>query len=645
MPALRRRTASFLEGQNLHFRAFVRAVPLLFIARLRRPSLDVDPPGLVRAPRRRRWGRLCEQLDLPPPTTWTAFRPLVQCLVLAPTPHGKLELLIVPIEGLSRQELARVSARVEATTHLAARHAPGLEVRMASLWELTPSLFAWAAVVGGEIPLEFSRQAGAETSFDWLDVVMRAPSALHRCLATLVPRTAEAPLDALRQGAPAARGPFLASWSGEALVRDVVSLNALHFAPAEFDGLIRRLRLGCAATLRRLPREERRLVYGLLREQLWSRRVPRVFSAHLERLIKTRHVREVQSPDDWRVEIEGFVVARAASLDQLRAFALAESRALVSSPSQWARLSPLLEGPARTHGLLVIEPGFLRHLAVRVPKSGRPRVRRVDATHLIQLALQWHREGVPLELVTTAGADPRLVARLSQILKLRLEGREAVAIQLGAQVLIASERSRVAVFPLERAFSRPRRVRWVPESAEELRALRAPMVTSLPTVHVVALPHGDAHAAVFALDAEGHLFRDEVPRDQLQLTLHDFREILKGRTPQALVSAAVHPLLTSLDGRRSQAHEPLVLELELLGAGARVRFGDEWFGTGADLSWSALAEAVLSQWAPGVWAPLSIIRVLAPAGTAPLTLLAARSRVIRRVETHLSRIARSLRAA
>jgi hypothetical protein len=46
-----------------------------------------------------------------------------------------------------------------------------------------------------------------------------------------------------------------------------------------------------------------------------------------------------------------------------------------------------------------------------------------------------------------------------------------------------------------------------------------------------------------------------------------------------------------------------------------------------------------------VWAPLSIIRVLAPAGTAPLTLLAARSRVIRRVETHLSRIARSLRAA
>jgi hypothetical protein len=199
----------------------------------------------------------------------------------------------------------------------------------------------------------------------------------------------------------------------------------------------------------------------------------------------------------------------------------------------------------------VIEPGFLRHLAVRVPKSGRPRVRRVDATHLIQLALQWHREGVPLELVTTAGADPRLVARLSQILKLRLEGREAVAIQLGAQVLIASERSRVAVFPLERAFSRPRRVRWVPESAEELRALRAPMVTSLPTVHVVALPHGDAHAAVFALDAEGHLFRDEVPRDQLQLTLHDFREILKGRTPQALVSAAVHPAV--------QAHRTVVV--------------------------------------------------------------------------------------
>lgn len=636
---------SFLEGKTPRFRAFIRVLPLLFSSRLRRPSLDVDPPGLVRAPRRRRWGRLCEQLDLPPPTTWTAIRPLVQCLVLAPTPNGTLELLIVPIEGLGRHELARVSARVEATTHLAARHAPGLEVRMASLWELTPSLFTWAAVVAGEIPLDFKPSASAEASFDWLDVMLRAPTALHRCLATLVPRTAEAPLDALRQGVPAAHGPFLASWSGEALVRDVVSLNPLSLAPAEFDGLIRRLRVGCATVLRRLPREERRLVFGLLREPLWSRRVPRVFAAHLERLIKTRHVREVQGPNGWHVEIEGFVVARAPSLDQLRAFALAESRSLVSSPSHWARLAPMLEGPPRAHGLLVIEPGFLRHLAVRVPRSGRPRVRRVDATHLIRLALQWHREGVPLELITTAGADPRLVARLSQLLQLRLQGREAVAIQLGSQVLIASEHSRVSVFPLERAFLRPRRVRWVPESAEEMRALRLPMATTLPTVHVVALPRGDEHAAVFALDAEGHLFRDEVPRDRLQLTLHDFREILKGRTPQALVSASVHPLLTSLDGRRSQDHEPLVLELELQGAGARVRFGDEWFGTGAELSWGALAEAVLSQWAPGVWAPLSITRVVAPAGTAPLTLLAARSRVIRRVEAHLSRIAHSLRAA
>lgn len=645
MPALRRRTASFLEGKPPRFRAFVRALPLLFSTRLRRPSLDVDPPGLVRAPRRRRWGRLCEQLDLPPPTTWSPVRPLVQCVVLSPTPTGTFELLIVPIEGLSRHELSRVSARVEATAHLAARHAPGLEVRMASLWELTPSLFTWAAVVAGEIPLGFT-PPGPGTEFDWLDAVRRAPSPLLRCLVTLVPRTGPAPLDALREGAPAALPAFVASWSREALVRDVVSLNGLALAPAEFDGLIRRLRVGCAAMLRRLPSEERRLVHELLRKSLWSRRVPPVFASHLERLIKTRHVREVQGPSGWHLEIEGFVIARASSLDQLRAFALVESSSFVSAGTTWSRLAPLLTTRPGAHVVLVIEPGFLRHLAVMVPRRGRPRVQRVDGTSLIRLALRWHRAGNPIELVTTTGADVRLVARLSQLLKLRLADQESVAIQLGEQVLVAGEQGRVAVFPLERAFLRPRRVRWVPESAEELRALRVPMATSLPTVHVVALPHGEDRAAVFALDAEGSLFRDEIPRDQLQRTLQDFREILKGRTPQALVSASVHPLLTSLDGRLSQAHAPLQLELELVGAaGARVRLGDEWFGSGTPLPWSALAEAVLSQWAPGVWAPLSVSRVAAPAGTAPLTLLAARSRVIRRVQAHLGRIARSLRAA
>ena len=55
LPALRRRTSHLVAGQGAGVRALLRAVPLLLCTRFRRPSLEAEPPGLLQAPRRRRW--------------------------------------------------------------------------------------------------------------------------------------------------------------------------------------------------------------------------------------------------------------------------------------------------------------------------------------------------------------------------------------------------------------------------------------------------------------------------------------------------------------------------------------------------------------------------------------------------------------
>ncbi|MFO0599128.1 MAG: hypothetical protein U0228_27710 [Myxococcaceae bacterium] len=644
LPTLRRRTSHLLRELPPRARAFVRALPLLLCTRLRRPSLDADPPGLARAPRRRRWGRLCEQLELPPPTNWVPIRPLVQSVVLAPGNAG-LELLLVPIEGLSRSELSRVSARVDAIEAIAARHAPMLSVRLAAPSELTPALWAWAAVVAGELP----PPPPAPAHVDWLELFSRAPTPLLRCLALLVPRDVGAPLDHLRAGLTPARPlGFIAHWSGHPLARDVAALLDAPLSPTELDGLTSRFRAGCLAAVRAIPLEQRRMVRALLRGALLDRRVPSMFREQLERLLKTRSVREVQTTRGWQVELEGFVLARAPTLDQARAFALAESASLAPRDSTWSAVRRLLPAPPSPRGVIIVEPGFVRHLVAFVPAHGRPRARRVDSTGLLRFVIQRHRAGVPIEVVTNAGCDPTLVARAAQLLKLPPAPGVPVALEIdgarGKEVLLLGE-GRSRRWPLEQAFQRPRRVTWLPQNAEHARALRAPGSSALPTVHLVALPDGDDGAAIFTLDGSGQLLRERVARAELGSVLHEYREVLRHAAPPVLVSASVHPLLTSLDGRRTDEQAPLELELELGPRGERVRLDDEWFGTGEALSWSALGEAVLSRWAPGTWARVVITRVHFPAGTSPLSLLAARSRVLRRVRAQLRKIARALKAA
>lgn len=639
LAALRRRTAHLLQGQSRGLRAFVRAMPVLLCTRFRRPSLDTEPPGLVLSPRRRRWGKLCEQLELPPPNAWYPTRPLIQSVLLVPCADDAFELLIVPIDGLSPHELTRVSVRVDALTSLAERHAPNVTPRMASAGELTHSTFAWAAVVAGAVP---TIATGA--SHDWFDAFSRAPSPMLRALMLLVPRDAPTPLDVLRAGhAPAGLLPFLARWTGNAVARDVAALEGKTLSPAELDGLSRQLRAACVSALKAFPLRERRGVRRVVRAALFGTRVPPVLRPHLVRTLRAHRTREVQLDDSWQLELEGLVLARATSLDQLRASAVYEAPTLVHDSAVWQRVAQLLEQP-RPRALVVLEASFVRHLVVLIPKTGRPRVRRVDPAGMLRAVLSWHRAKVPVELMPAHGCDPALLSRASQLVKLSLQPDEQVGYERGGRVLLLGA-GRARNLPLEQTLRRPRTLTWLPENAELGRSLRRPLATGLPTIQVVGVPHTEHDAALFSLDARGTIFRERVPRALLEVTLNEYREVLHRADPATLLSASVHPLLTSLAGRRTEGESPMQMTVELGSHGERVLFEGERFGNGTTLPWSALAEAVLSHWAPGTWAHVGVSRVDAPASTAALTLLAARSRVLRRLAIHLRRISALLRAA
>lgn len=641
LPLLRRRAGRLLTLFSAKARAFVRLLPLLLEARFRRPSLDGDPPGLVQPPRRRRWGRLCEQLELPPPLSFSKHRPLVESVVLAPNAAGGLELLVIPLTGLYPAELERLSARVEAIVQLAERHAPDVDVRLAGPAELSEAQFAWAAVVAGDVPTLPDLAA-----LDWHDAFARAPSPLLRCLMLLVPGDGPAPMQLLRTThVPSSALGFVASWSGHPVARAVAALDGKTLSPVELEGLARQLRTAALQALRRFPVRERKSLRAVLRAALFARRVPPVLRPHLERALQGRTVKETQVADGWQLTVDGVVFAAASSLEQLRVRALAESPLLVAhAPSPMAqRLAHALAAGA-PRALVQLEAGTTRHLVVVVPAVGRPRARRVDVPRLLELILTWHRAGAPVELIPAPGCEPPLLARCSQLLATRLKPGEPVAFQLGRRVLLIGAHG-LRRLPLDKALLRPRRLTWVPEQADMLRALRRPLATGLPTVQVVAFPDDAAHAALFALDAQGRVYRERVALEELEATLQELREVLRHGDPPSLLSATVHPLLTSLSGRLSDPSPTLLVTVSLTEHGDQALFDEERFGAGTELPWSALAEAVLSRWPPGTWGHVGVARVMAPSGTAGLELLAARSRVLRRVHTHLRRIARSLRAA
>lgn len=642
LPVLRRRTGRLLSLFSARARAFVRLLPLLLEARFRRPAaFDTDPPGILQPPRRRRWGRLCEQLDLPPPLSFSKHRPLVESVVLAPNPTGGLEILVIPLNGLYPAELDRLQQRIEAIVQLAERFAPDVEVRLAGPAELSEAQFAWAALVAGDVPVLPDYAA-----LDWHDAFARAPTALLRCLMLLVPFDGPTPMHLLRTShVPSSALGFVASWSGHPVARAVAVLDGKTLSPAELDGLSRQLRSACLQALRRFPVRERKSLRAVLKTAIFAHRVPPVLRHHLERTLKGRAVKELQVDAGWQLTLDGLVLARAATLEQLRATAIAESPQLVAhDPGPLAQRLVHALGTGNARALALLEPGTTRHLVIAVPGLGRPRARRVDVPGLLEFILTWHRAGVPVELIPAPGCEPPLLARCSQLLATRLKPEEPVAFELGRRVLLIDANG-IRRMPLDKALLRPRKLTWVPEQADMVRALRKPLSTGLPTVQIVAFPDGDTHAALFALDAQGRIYRERVHRDELEPTLHELREVLRHGDPPVVMAASVHPLLTSLAGRLSDPTPSLLLTVKLTPHGEQALFDEEVFGAGAELPWSALAEAVLSRWPPGTWGHIGVARVTGPSGSSGLELLAARSRVLRRVNTHLRRIARSLRAA
>ncbi len=94
---------------------------------------------------------------------------------------------------------------------------------------------------------------------------------------------------------------------------------------------------------------------------------------------------------------------------------------------------------------------------------------------------------------------------------------------------------------------------------------------------------------------------------------------------------------------------PVDLSVEVDASGRTVvTLGDDRFGAGQALGWHALAETVFSHWPPRARGRVRIATITMARqspDSSPLEVLAVRSRVLRRLSSHLASLARRLEAA
>jgi hypothetical protein len=630
LPLLRRRTTWLLPQLELKARAFVRLMPLLLTARFRRPGFDAEPPGVRLPSRRRRWGVLCQALELPPPSSIGAPATWVQSVVLAPGLDGRFQVLVLLADGVPPSELPRVLNRMKAITELAEKQCPGLEVRLGSRAELHPALMTWAAVCAGEVP------PMADGPLDRLELISRAPTRTARCLALLMGEHRH-PLEVVREGhAPSSPEAFAAHCS-----TDPIAAASLHCDLGTLDDVRtigRTLRSACIAALRRAPIADRSSLRVLLREELFTSSLPGVFRLSLEKLTARRKPIERRTSSGWALAVDGLELARGESLDHLRAAAVAQSPLLAPPEAPWPRVAQLLHQTPRRN-LVMVETAPTRHLVIGFSRSGRPHARRVDAEGLLRFALRSRVNGVACEVVASLGSEQGLVTRIAQIASLSTSG--PVAIEVGQRVLMA-EAHRIRSLPLSTAFARPRRITWLPSDPELAHSLRRPTGTTLPTVHATAWPLGDHGASIIFLDSQGEVFRDEVDRRDLESWLVESRDLLRAGAPPTLMSVTVHPALAALAGRKMDSStQVLPLDVECHPDATLVWLDGEVFCGPRMLSWTALAEAVLSHWPPGTSGRVGVRRISFVDGLeprSPLELLAVRSRVVRRLRVGLGRL-------
>lgn len=637
-PFFRRRLAHLLKRLTPEERAIIRLLPVLLGGRFRRPGYDREPPGVQRMPRRRRWGRACEAIDFPPPLGFATTRPLVRSALLIA--HGdRWELVLVTVTERSPEEHRRLDERVQMLQMLLARWAPRLSIVVEP--KVSAERLFFAGLVAGDVPF-----LEAQDTIEPTRISKFAPTPLARALALTA--TTEEPFSRLLPGLSlACPDLFAAAASCDDRLLNLVRQLGPEPGIVELGLASRVVRHAAHLQWKRLSGKPRRQLGQELKRWIMGGHVLPALRPAFEALLEKHAPIEVKDGNTWRLELDGQSLFQAHSLDSLRARSLNESPKLCPNQAEWRRARTLLLSKSpRT--LFVIEPGFLKHLALSLGPTGRLRARRLTTADCIRLALGMKAAGRLLEVAPRPGADPLLVSRLSQIASADVPRGVAIGVQRGDRLLLAAE-GRVRNLPLAKALGRPRRLALLPEHADWGPAMRPPRgVASRLAVHVTLYAAAPELVQALFVDGTGRILLETFPRNQIDTWVDDTRALLD--QVGASLSLGVSPSLASTMGRlSSESVDPIELQVEIDELGhAIVALETDRFGAGQAMGWRALAETVFSHWPPRVRGRVKISRVTWARQTndaSALEVLSVRARVLRRLTAHLGSLARYLEAA
>lgn len=640
-PFFRRRLAYLLRLMAPSERAIVRILPVLLGGRFRRPGYDKEPPGLARMPRRRRWGLACEAVELPPPLGFTCTRPLIHSVLVAPRPTG-WDVIVFAIAERSQEDHRRLDERIQMLRQLCERRAPGLNVVVRSTGLPAEQLF-FAGLAAGDVP-----QLPTQASIDPAEVVKAAPTPFARALALTL--SSEEPFARLIPGiALASLERFAAAASSDDRLLPLVRQLSVEPGIVELELASRVLRHAAHLQWKRLTGAARKVIGAELKRSVMGSQLLPALRPLLEKVLEKHHATEVQDETGWHLKIDDHTLLSASTLDALRARALTETPKLCVAQGEWRRARALMDSKSpRT--LFVIEPGFLKHLALTLGPTGRLRARRLTTEACLRLALSLRTAGRGIEVSVRPGASPLLVSRLGQIASADVAAGNGFGVQRGDRLLLAASKT-IRDLPFLTAMSRPRRITLLPEHAEWVPALRPPRsVAGKPTVRATlyATQQNTVARALF-VDHTGALFVEELSRGWLQPWIADTRALLEQHAGAAF-QLSVSPSLESMGGRVSiEDTAPVELAIEIDASNRTiVTLGDDRFGVGQPLGWHALAETVFSHWPPQVRGRVRVATISMarqPADGSPLEVLAVRSRVLRRLSSHLASLAHRLEAA
>lgn len=622
-------------------RSIVRLLPVLLGGRFRRPGYDKEPPGLHRMPRRRRWGLACEAIDLPPPLGFTCTRPLIHSVLVAPRPTG-WDVIVVAVAERSHEDHRRLDERIQMIRQLCERRAPGLNLVVRSTAVPAEQLF-FAGLAAGDVP-----ELPTQSTIDPAEVVKLAPTPFARALAlTLSP---DEPFARLIPGiALASPERFAAAASSDDRLLPLVRQLSVEPGIVELELASRVLRHAAHLQWKRLTGAGRKVIGAELKRSVMGSQLLPALRPLLEKVLEQHHATEVQDETGWHLKIDDHTLLSASTLDALRARALTETPKLCVAQGEWRRARALMASKSpRT--LFVIEPGFLKHLALTLGPTGRLRARRLTTEACVRLALSLRSAGRGVEVSVRPGASPLLVSRLSQIASADVANGTGFGVERGARLLLSASET-IRDLPFLTALSRPRRITLLPEHAEWVPALRLPRsVGGRPSVRATLYASAEPNVArALFVDHTGALFVEELGRSWLQPWIADTKVLLEQHAGAAF-QLTVSPALESMGGRVSNDDiAPVDLSVEVDASGRTVvTLGDDRFGAGQPLGWHALAETVFSHWPPRLRGRVRIATITMARqspDSSPLEVLAVRSRVLRRLTSHLASLARRLEAA